>query len=769
LRTDCSGDPTFRELLGRVREVALGAYAHQDVPFERLVEELTPERDLARHPLFQVMFSYQHADHSGPADLRFGGGSACRFGVRHAPAIVDVVVALSERGGSLEGTVQYSTELFDRATTERLARQLVVMLERAVDDPGAPLSAFELLNGAEREQLERWGRGEAAGPQTLVPDAIWHDRDPQAVAVVDANGSLTYAQLDARVNAIAAAIAALPAGESPIIGISLHRGVDVVASLLAAWRAGCAWMMLDPLYPTDRLAYMAADAPVSAIISDHRLIQHVQFATVPILWLDELGDRDGAPPGPANPRPGATACVIYTSGSTGRPKGVEITHANLAWVLQAWRVGHRLEPTSRWLTSASVSFDVFAGDVVRALGTGGALVIAPSGIAGDPAAFANLIANEQIGALELSPFLLRPLLDHLQAAGTTLGHVRHLVVASEPWSGEETARLHRLLPSLDHVICAYGVTEATVDSTFHLVPGEAQDGILPMGGPLPGARVRVLDPHLRPVPPGVPGELFIGGGGVAHGYAGRPALTAERFVADPVAGDGSLLYRTGDRVRWRPDGELEFLGRLDDQLNVRGHRIEPGEVEAALLAHPAVAEAAVTQTRLDDGGAVLTAHLVGRDGRVDSGEVRRHLEQALPRWMVPTLYRALDCLPRLPNGKIDRRALVALTVTPPRAPTRVAPRTPTETAVADAWVEVLGRGEVGVDDSFFEVGGHSLLATRLVARLAARFGVELPIRSIFEHPTVAEQAEAIEEALLDAVETVSDTEAERLLGFEDDE
>ena len=770
LRADLSGDPEFTGLLGRVREVALGAYAHQDLPFEQLVDALVSDRDRSRTPLFQVFFNYAQTG-GGDAAGR-GGGQATGAEVRRLPALFDLTLSVADAGeGGLSGGIEYSTALFDHATVERMCGHLVALLEAVAADAGRPLSGLVMVTEREHEQLAGWGAGAAVvvpaagGIHELV--AARAAACPDAVAVVCGEESLTYAELEERADLLARYLRHMGAGVETVVGLCLDRGMDLVVAALAVWKAGGAYLPLDPGYPAERLAFMLADSGAAVLVGHRRAAVGLTGGAadaagrgVAEVWLDDPATAAGIAGCPGGPPAVATASaglagVIYTSGTTGRPKGTLISHGSLAAVYAAWASMY-FGPSDayRWLSLASASFDVFTGDLVRALCSGGTLVLGPVGLQLSVSEWVAVLAGERINALECAPRYADELVGHLERADVLLEDLRLLVVTTDVWRTAAAARARRILGPAVRILAAYGITETTIDSTCSGLtgpdgladPASTVDRPAPIGRPLPGTRLYTLDRYLNPVPVAAAGELFIGGAGVARGYGGRPALTAGRFVADPFAGDGSRVYRTGDRVRWMSGGELEFLGRADDQVKVRGFRVEPGEVEAVLAAHRGVRAAVVAASGQGDDHR-LVAYLVPADpaeGIPPVSELRAFLQQRLPDFMIPAAFTELAALPLTVNGKLDRAALPSPDDSRPElAGGYVAALTPAEELVAGIWAQVLGVDRVGVGDSFFDLGGHSLLATQVISRVRRVFGVEIPLAALFDQPTVARLAAVI--------------------------
>jgi amino acid adenylation domain-containing protein len=726
LRVDAAGDPTFGELLGRVREQALEAWEHQDAPFQLVVEAVAPRRERGVPPLYQIGFN--HVPRTGTGDAN---------GAVEDDLLLDL--------GRTEGRLQYRTDLFDAATARALADRYLRLLAGAVADPGARLSAFELLGAGERRLLvEEWNATATdLGPAATVPELVGAQaaRTPDATAVAGGDERLSYAELRARARRLARHLRRAGAAPGSLVGVRVRRAPGLLVALLGVLEAGAAYLPLDPDLPPERLAFILDDAGASIVLDDRELLAALQAHGSD----DPDGDLGPAP----RAHPGDLAYAIYTSGSTGRPKGVEIEHRALVNFLLAMRDALGAGERDVWLALTSLSFDISALELLLPLVVGAKVVLAPE--ARDGPALDRLIAEHGITHVQATPSGWRVLL----AAGFDRPGITALVggEALPPPLARE------LRPRVKWLANLYGPTETTVWSTLWPVPEHAD--AVRIGRPIANTQVYVLDSGMRPVPVGVPGDLYIGGAGLARGYRGRPALTAERFVPDPFGPAGGRLYATGDRARWRADGQLEFLGRIDDQVKLRGYRVEPGEVEARLLDHPAVAQAAVVAHADPGGDQRLVAYMVSRaQGGPDAGELRRHLARSLPGYMVPSAFVTLERLPLTPSGKLDRSALPA-----PRRPhdRYVAPRSAGEELVASVFAELLGLDRVGAEDDFFELGGHSLLGVRAVARLSAAVEAEIPIHALFRHPTVAGLAAAIEALLVTELDQLSDDEAERLL------
>jgi len=735
LRADVSGEPTFGELLARVRERNLAAFDHQDVPFAHVVRAVNPGRSAARNPLFGVMVVHRAPT---PEEAGFDGLRIEAEPIETRSSKFDLAFNFVEEPERLACVVEYSSDLFETRTAQRMAAWLVRLLEGALVDPERPLREIELLSAAERDRvLTEFGDSPHAVDRATLPAlfAAAARRDPGAVAVVCENEHLTYAELDARAERLAALLAARGVGPEQIVAVALPRSTQVVVALLAVSKAGGAFLPVDLDYPADRLAFMLADSAARCVLTTRADAR--RFDGLDVLALDDpalasqlaatAGDGPAADAAGAAARLHNPAYVIYTSGSTGRPKGVVVTHEGVASLVATAVERLGVEPSSRILQFASVSFDVAVFDLCMALCTGARLVVVPSHrrVAGAP--LTDYAREHASTHAILPPSLLATLPDECRLPlGATV------LAGTEAVAPDLAARLARHL----RLFVAYGLTEATVNSTLWRADPGWDGASVPIGRPDPNTRAYVLDGALRPLPPGARGELYIAGDGLARGYLGRPELTAERFVADPFAGAGQRMYRTGDFARWRDDGALDFLGRADAQLKLRGFRIEPAEIEAALARHPAVASAAAVLREDEPGATRLVAYAVAAaDAELDPAELRRHAAALLPDYMVPAAIVALAALPLTPSGKLDRRALPAPDLGA-LAGSR-APVSPQEHVLAGLFAELLGLPGVGAEDDFFALGGHSLLGMRLLGRVRARLGAELTIRDLFEAPTVA--------------------------------
>jgi pristinamycin I synthase-3/4 len=777
LRVDLAGDPAFAALVERVREVTLGAYAHQDLPFERLVDELRPERDLGRHPFFQVSFQLLPA---GGARLELPGLEVAPFPAAPRAEKFGLSFAWLDAGGpeagaDLTGVLEYDPDLFDRATAARLLDQYGRLLAAALAEPATALSALPLAGAGERQQvLVEWSAGDPSpAPSATIPALFARQvaRRPDAVAIESAAGALTYAGLADAAGHLAGHLAGrlreAGVGADAVVGISLPRSAERVVAALAVLLAGGAYLPLDADLPPARLTFLANDAGAVAIVTDEatarRLPARLRLggSRRPLLTLEALGEDDaGDLPPAAGLDAGQLAYVLYTSGSTGEPKGVAVPHRAVARLVAGCL---DLGPGQVFLELAPFAFDASTAEIWGPLATGSRLAIAPPGVR-SPEEIAGLVARHGVTVLWLTAGLFHQLVEQvIEGAPARLASLALLLAGGDALSPELTRRAAAALAGT-LLVNGYGPTENTTFTCLAPLAGpEAIGGSVPLGRPIPGTRVYLLDPSLGgPVPLGATGELCAGGDGLARGYAGRPELTAAAFVPDPLSAEpGARLYRTGDLARFLPDGRLEFLGRADRQVKLRGFRVEPGEIEAALAAHPAVRQAAVLPRR-ERGDLHLVAYLAvdgerpaGPDGLPDLDELRGFLRRRLPEAMIPSRWVAVAELPLTANGKLDRAALERAAPRngsaadgAGRAAGRpfVPPRTPTEELLAAIWSEALGVETVGADDDFFALSGHSLLATQVAFRARQAFGVELPLVRLFERATLAELAAEIDAA-----------------------
>src|SRR5271157_4037856 len=745
MRTDLTGDPTFRQLLRRVQETTLGAYAHQDVPFERLVETLNPERDASHSPMFQVMLSMLNTPVQ-PSPLRglqhertFTDGGTSKF---------ELTLYVMEESRGLAFTCEYNTDLFNADRIERMLGHLQVLLENVVGNLEQHVSALPILPASEREQLlEEWNDTAVAPaePGLCLPEMIAAQarQNPDQVALICEAQQFSYGELERRSNQLAHQLRALGVGPEVLVGLCVERSLDMVVGLLGILKAGGAYVPLDPSFPQARLAYMIADSGMRVLVTHRQLEEKLPVRPASILHLDAdwdtiaQQDTTAAELPPAQPE--NLAYVLYTSGSTGKPKGVEIAHAALANFLRSMQQEPGFTAQDRLLAVTTLSFDIAGLELYLPLVTGGTTIIASREDNYDPARLMARLRDSRCTVMQATPATWRALLE----AGWEGAKDLKILCGGEALPSDLA---QALLPRCTQLWNLYGPTETTIWSTLHRVT--TADGPVPIGRPIANTQVFILDGHRQLVPAGIVGELYIGGAGLARGYFARPELTAERFIENPFA-PHTRLYRTGDLARWLPDGNIECLGRADHQVKIRGFRIEPGEVEAALARHPAVGQCVVVAREDSHGDKILVAYLEPQPNAAIPAvsDLRAHLANDLPAYMVPSAFVVLDKLPLTPNAKIDRKAL------PPPTYDRVqaahesaAPRTENEQAVAAIWSEVLKVGGIGLEDNFFDLGGHSLLVIRAVSRIRDVFEVDLPPSTFFAHATVAGLARVLAEA-----------------------
>ncbi len=740
LRTHLSGNPSFIDLLAQVKQVALDAYAHQDVPFEQLVEVLQPERNLSHSPFFQVIFILQNAP---MANLELPGLSLSINETEYATAKFDLTLSLEETAQGIKGQIEYNTDLFDATTITRMMGHFQTLLEGIVTHPEQRLSELPLLTEAERHQLlVKWNDTATDYPAEQCIHQLFEaqvEKTPDAVAVVFENQQLTYQALNARANQLAHYLQTLGVKPETLVSICLERSLEMVIGLLGILKAGGAYLPLDPVYPAVRLAFMLEDTQVPVLLTQTSLIDKLPNTTAQVVFLDAEAEALSQL-NSDNPVSGVTpshlAYVIYTSGSTGKPKGVLIAHQGLCNLAQAQIQLFEVQLDSRILQFASLSFDVAISDIVMALCSGATLCLVTQYSIMSPSELVQILGNQSITHLEIPASVLGTLFFE------ELPSLQTLIVGGETGSPSIVAQWSKGR----HFFNAYGPTEGTVCATvFENTAGSSST--LPIGRPIANIQTYILDHYLQPVPIGIQGELHVGGVGLARGYLNRPDLTQEKFIPNPFSADSEArLYKTGDLVRYLPDGNIEYLGRIDNQVKIRGFRIERGEIEAVLAQFPRVRENVVIVQEASKTDKRLVACIVANEGQViDNTELREFLAERLPNYMVPSAFVNLDAIPLTPNGKVDRRALSQLSVDSYQLSekTFVAPRTPEEKQLADIWAELLKVERVGIHDNFFELGGHSLLVPQIVYRVRDTFSVGLPIPYLFKSPTVAGLAKHI--------------------------
>ena len=746
LRTDTSGNPSFRELLNRVRVMSLDAYAHQDLPFERLVEELNPARSMGRHPLFQVMLALQNVPE---AVLDLPGVTLKLEAVETRVAKFDLTFAMIERRGpdgapeGIEGVIEYRTDLFERESVEELGKRLVRILEAVVEDREQRIGSIDVLGKEERRRiLEEWNDTGRVVPQATLMELFeaQAERSGGAVAVVYEEEEISYRELNERANQVGHYLRELGVGPEVRVGLCVERSAEMVVGLLGILKAGGVYVPLDPEYPVERLRYMLEDAQASVVVTQDHLLERLTGSGAQVFCIDSEWSKAGRQ-SRENPavRVGVenAVYVIYTSGSTGRPKGVVVENRAIVNRLLWMQAKYHLQSDDKVLQKTPSSFDVSVWEFFWPLLVGVRLVLARPGGHKDPLYIANLIQTEGISTVHFVPSMLHTFLK-TQAAGLFQG-LRLSICSGEPLSPELEMQFHLRTNAL--LSNLYGPTEAAIDVSSWDCGRHVNGSSVPIGKPIWNTRLYVLDRDLEPVPVGVGGELYIAGAGLARGYLNRPGLTAERFVADPYGEAGSRMYRTGDLAKWRADGNLEYLGRVDEQVKIRGFRIELGEIEAALTTHPSVREAIVV-AREGEGEKRLVAYYTVSDSGDESVRVeqlRGHLLAKLPDYMVPVAYVRMESLPKTPSGKLDRKGLPLPGVDSYVVQEYEEPQGELEKKLAELWAEVLKVERVGRQDNFFELGGHSLLVVTLIERMRS-IGMQVDVRALFTTPTLADLA-----------------------------
>ncbi|MEG4838962.1 amino acid adenylation domain-containing protein [Microcoleus sp. B9-D4] len=757
-RTNLSSNPTFKELLGRMREVALGAYNHQDLPFEKLVEIIHHERDLSHNPLFQVLFSLRNVR---TPQIKLPGVTLSSLEIERKTARFDLALDLEEGLEGINGTLEYSQDLFDASTARRIGGHFITLLESIAANPEQRLSSLPMLTKPEQQQLLfEWNNTHSNFPQDKCIHQLFEAQaklTPDAIAVVFENECLTYRELNKKANNLASYLQKIGVKPEFLVGIYVERSLEMIVGLLGILKAGGAYVPLDPAYPPERLGFMLEDAKISVLLTQKKLLETLPRNSASIVFLDAdsegLSSCDEPLVGLQNSS--NLAYVIYTSGSTGKPKGVQISHASAVNFLSSMRQQLAIADGDVWLAVTSLSFDIAALELFLPITTGSQVVVASREVASNGEKLLETLTNSGATFMQATPASWKMLL----AAGWQENNQLKILCGGEALPRQLA---NQLLLRGASVWNLYGPTETTIWSTLNQV--DRKDESVSIGRPIANTQIFILDRYLMPVPVGVFGELHIGGAGLSRGYLNRPELTAEKFIPNPFVEDpihasfilnsssfilSERLYKTGDLARYLPDGNIEFMGRSDHQVKVRGFRIELGEIEAVLSQYPAVREAIALVREDNPGDKRLVAYIVANSAlkTQDSeliNDLRSYLKQKLPQYMIPSAFVLLESLPLTPNGKIDRRSLRAPdTNTAEFESNFTEPRTPDEQLIAEIWAEVLGLERVGIHDNFFELGGHSLLATQAISRLREAFQVELPLRSLFESPTVATVTESL--------------------------
>lgn len=751
---------TFRQHLAAMRGAVIAAQEHGDFPFIEIVKRLRPERDTSRTPLFQVMLNLIKATQVGVAgdmlyaacsdDLRLGSLQLEAFPLKQQEGQFDLDLTLLDTGGAMPASLSYSTDLFEAETVARIAENFVTLLSAAIANPDRRISDLPLLASDEQAKvLVDWNATAKAYPETTIHRLVEEEvrRDPDATALVFEGHTMSYHDLNCRANQLAHYLRRLGVGPDVLVAVCIERSFEMVVALLGILKAGGAYVPVDPGYPADRQSYMIRDAGAPLILTQSKFAARLAAVDGHVVALDEDWHQIAGQPVENvedSAQPGDLAYVIYTSGSSGQPKGAMNTHRGVCNRLLWMQDQYKLTGSDRVLQKTPFSFDVSVWEFFWPLMTGARMVLARPEGHKDPAYLVRLIRDEGITTLHFVPSMLRVFLE-TEGLGECVS-MRRVICSGEALPHELQERFFGLLDAELHNL--YGPTEAAVDVTYWACQRSSARKVVPIGRPVANTQIYILDCNMQPVPIGVPGEIYIGGVQVGRGYWRRPDLTDERFVRNPF-GSGGRLYRTGDLARWLPEGAIEYIGRIDYQVKLHGFRIELGEIESVLAQDPSVKQAVVTAREDAPGDQRLVAYISARNGEAPSiADLRTLLSARVPDYMVPSAFVYLDALPLTPNGKVDRKALPAPESTRPALDHLYqAPRTDVESTIAAMWGEVLRIGRVDIHDNFFELGGHSLLASGVVSRVRDRYGINLPLRTIFEAPTVQLLAGRIETLL----------------------
>ncbi len=767
IRVDLSGDPTFRQLLGRVRETILEVQTHQEIPLERVVEEVQPKRELNRAPLFQVMFVLQNAPFP---QLKLADLTLVPMEIDNGTAKFDLTLYMREMGRELTGSLAYNTDLFESTSIARMISCFQILLESVAADADQHISKLALLAATQRQELltEYNQTDEAYLCDRLIHQLFEAEAEssPDALALVYEKQNLTYAELNKKANQLAHYLTSMGIGPELPVGICMEPSIDTIIGILGIIKAGGAYVPIDPSFPKERVDFILDDVRAPVLLTRQTTPEKFSGCKAQVINLDAdwqtiTGYGDGNPD--SYMEPGNLIYIIFTSGSTGTPKGVAIEHRQLLNYIYAVRQRLQFPFPASYATVSSIAADLGNTCVFPSLSFGGSLHIISPDRASDPNALAEYFQEHDIDCLKIVPSHLSALLT--SARSEQVIPRKRLILGGESSSWNLIERLRTLAPDC-LIFNHYGPTESTVGVLTCKVEDRLGDesATVPIGQPIGNIKTYLLDQHFEPAPIGIPGEVHIGGLGLARGYFNRPELTAEKFIPNPFSHEpGARLYRTGDLARYGPSGNIEFLGRVDDQVKIHGFRIELGDIKAVLDQHPSIRESLVT-TYEPLGAKALAAYIVfNSDVKVVIAELRDYMKKRLPEYMIPSAFVTLDLLPRLPNGKINRKALPAPDKTALEAKTYEPPASPFEKEMAAIWTRLLGVEQIGTRDSFFDLGGHSLLATQLVARVYDVFQVSIPLRSIFEKPTIVELALVIEEELIREIAQYTEEEAESLL------
>jgi amino acid adenylation domain-containing protein len=788
LRTNLSGNPNFRELLNRVRETVLGAFSNQDLPFQKLVEELNPERSINRTPLFQVMFAFQNT----PApEAAVSGLKLTPLKSKSATAKFDLTLEVEEQTEGLQVTFEYSTDLFASETVERMLAHFQNLLTDVVADPTRRVADLDLLTQTEREQqLVEWNENRADFPLDTCVHRLFEAqvlRTPGAIAAEFRGEQLTYRELNRRANQLAHYLRKQGVGPEVLVGICVERRLEMLVNMLGVLKAGGGYVPLDPNYPRERTAFMIEDAGLSLVLTQKSLSGDIPAGSARLLCIDQA-EATLAQESAENPSSEATAenlaYLIYTSGSTGNPKGVMIEHRALAHFTSVAAAEYSIKPGDRVLQFASLSFDLSAEEIYPALTQGATVVLRTDAMISSTQDFLHCCEEWKVSVLDLPTAYWHELVDALTLFNLSIpAAVRLVIIGGEKALPERVIAWKQKVGACVRLMNTYGPTETTVATAMYEVRSEDEirrSQNVSIGRPIPNTTAYILDEFLNPVPIGVAGELHIGGAGLARGYINRPELTAQRFIINPFSNQpNSRLYKTGDLVRYRADGNIEFFGRVDNQIKIRGFRVELEEIEQALRHHAHVSDCVVVLREDDDNDKRLVAYVVGPEqSRPAVSELRNFLKAKLPSYMVPAAFEMIGALPVMPNGKIDRRALPEPQTSIEMDESLAGPRTPIEELLAATWRDVLKLEQIGIHDNFFDLGGHSLLAAKVVSNVRTTIDVKFGMVDVFQAPTIASLAEllyprALQQEpenelamLLAELEGLSDEEAQRCFEHE---
>ena len=770
LRTKLTGNPNFREILNQVRQVATDAHNYQDIPYNQVVEALNPQRNLSYNPVFQILFDLQH---SLTDKLQLPGLTLQPFLGEHSISKFDLSLIIEDRGTELIGAWEYSSDLFTQETISRITENFQTLLNGIVNNPETPINQLPIISAFEQQQiLEKWNNTQQDYPESFCIHELFTQqviKTPDAIAVKFGNQQLTYTQLNQKANQLANYLQNCGVTSEVLVGLYLERSLDILIAILAILKAGGAYLPLDPKYPQTRLTDILNDSQVSIILTQEKLLTSLssplprgETPLTPyqgkIILLDTdltiISQQNIETPISAI-KPDNLAYVIYTSGSTGKPKGVMITHQNIVNHATSIIDKYQINSHDRILQFTTFIFDVAAEEIFPAWLSGATLIICPQEMVTNLIEFSQFLAQESLTVVNLpTPYWQEWVLEIDRKVSQIPDSLRLVITGSDQVLPEKLALWQKLVTEKRQNIQwinAYGLTETTITSTVYQLPVNYQLNTthsVPIGRPIANTEIYILDQNLQPVPIGIPGELHIGGAGLARGYLNRKQLTNEKFISNPISSSkSSRLYKTGDLARYLPDGNIEFLGRIDYQVKIRGFRIELGEIEAVLAQHPLVKSSAVIVREIQPGNKQLVAYVVTEDHSNIQQDLRSFLKQNLPDYMLPAFFVRLAELPLTPTGKINRRALSALMLELNHEIDYILPRNPLEQKLAEIWCQVLGLEKVSVEENFFNLGGHSLATIQIISRIRETLKIDLPLQYLFTEPTIAGLTKIINQLL----------------------